>query len=84
MSGYKFTEAAAHIFDASSEKHFIVSPVKKLIKLMLILFAAGVALITLSGGYWCIATIPALLFENKKNKGRDNAPQHIQYIKYIG
>lgn len=63
MSGYKFAESATRIFDASSQKHFIVSPTKRLLKLMLLLFIAGVTLITLSSGFWCIATIPALLFE---------------------
>lgn len=62
MSGYKFADAAAQIFDASEQKHFIVAPIKRLLKLAAILFIAGVVLITLSSGYWCIATIPALMF----------------------
>lgn len=54
---------ASAIIDASDNIHLIVSPTKKILKIALILFSVGVALITLSSGFLTFITIPLLMFE---------------------
>ncbi|MBQ5842590.1 MAG: hypothetical protein IIW63_05505 [Clostridia bacterium] len=60
---HRLANAAAHILDASDEKHYIIAPTKKLLRIAVILFVVAVILLTLSSGLALIITIPFLVIE---------------------
>ncbi len=60
---HRMANAAAHLLDTSDEKHYIIAPTKKLLRIAAILFFVAVVLLTLSSGFALIITIPFLVIE---------------------